>query len=88
MKVIYKYKVPGSNTKFTLTLPVGAEVLTVQKQGLDINMWVLQIAGPAKLEERNFRVIGTGYPFDENLKYVGTVPELGGALIWHYFEVL
>lgn len=88
MKVIYKYKVPGSNTKFTMTLPVGAEVLTVQKQGLDINMWVLQIAGPAKLEERNFRVIGTGHPFDENLKYVGTVQELEGALVWHYFEVL
>ena len=88
MKIIYKYKVPGSNTKFTVTLPVGAKILTVQKQGLDINMWVLQIAGLAKLEERHFKVVGTGHSFDENLKYIGTVQEFYGALVWHYFEVL
>lgn len=88
MKVVYKYRVPNSNNRFAITLPVGAEVLTVQKQGLDINMWVLQTTELAKLEERNFRVVGTGHPFDENLKYVGTVQELDGILVWHYFEVL
>ena len=88
MKIIYKYKVPGSNTEFVITLPVGAEILTVQKQGLNINMWVLQTTKSTKFEERKFRVVGTGHPFDENLKYVGTVQELEGALVWHYFEVL
>ena len=91
MKVIYKYKTDSANSNslyFRLTLYVGAEVLTVQRQGLDTYFWILHDTKETKLQERNFKKIGTGQVFEGNCKYIGTVQELSGALIWHYFEVL
>lgn len=91
MKVIYKYKADSPNSNsiyFRLTLYVGAEVLAVQIQGVDTYFWVLHDNKETKLQERNFKKVATGQLFEDNCKYVGTVQELSGALVWHYFEIL
>jgi hypothetical protein len=92
MQVIYKYIVDSQSMHqhiFAVTLPLEAKVLTVQKQGENTCMWVLQnLQGNGPFQERRFVKIGTGQPVAENYKYIGTVQEMGGALIWHYFEVL
>lgn len=92
MKVVYKYIVDSQSMHqhiFVVTLPLGAEILTVQKQREQTCMWVLQdLQGNGSFQERRFVKIGTGQPVADNYKYIGTVQELEGALIWHYFEVL
>ena len=91
MQVVYKYIVGTPNTNqvlFQMTLPVGAQVLTVQNQGANTCMWVLQDLKGNQFQERRFVIVGTGQPVAENYKYIGTIQEMGGALIWHYFEVL
>ena len=92
MKVVYKYIVDSQSMHqpiFAVTLPLGAEVLTVQKQGEQTCMWVLQdFQDNGPFQERRFVKIGTGQPVADTYKYVGTVQELDGALIWHYFEIL
>ena len=41
------------------------------------------------MELRTFLVKGTGHPLpDRGLRYVGTVQEAGGRLVWHVFEQL
>lgn len=86
---IFKYQF-STNDGFTIQMPAGATVLTVQlQQGIPC-IW-------AKLDPqqpnvaRHFRVFGTGHNFvegAESLRYVGTYQEYGGSLIWHLFECL
>ena len=88
MQVVYKYLANTGDTTL-LMLPQGAKILTVQKQGTQICFWVLQYAGQAPTQTRRILKVGTGHTFDDTkqYEYIGTVQELEGALIWHYFEV-
>ena len=91
MRVVYKYIVgtPSVNQViFQMTLPVEAEVLTIQNQGENTCMWVLQNLRGNQFQERKFVILGTGQPVAENYKYISTIQEAGGALVWHYFEML
>lgn len=90
MRVIWKYPVPIVDT-FALEMPKGAEVLTVQVQGGDAQMWALLDPDRPKVE-RCFRLLGTGHPLgvgevsDRFGRYVGTFQIAGGSLVWHLFE--
>lgn len=87
---IWKYEVP-INDHFTLSLPVGAEPLTVQVQAGDPQMWILLDETETIYTDRKFRVAGTGHPIQEpreSLHYVSTFQLAGGQLIFHVFEVI
>ena len=90
MKVIYKYPVPIVD-RFSLNLPRGAQVLSVQMQYDNPQMWVLQDTNtdvPPK--PRKFAVFGTGHqiPADLSLHHLGTIQMVDGALVWHVFEIM
>lgn len=70
----------------TLWMPQNARVLHVGVQQGGAHLWVL--CNPkAPTEERLFRIVGTGHPFDGNGHYLGTVFLHDGALVLHVFEV-
>lgn len=84
-KTIFKYHVPIED-EFTIKMPAHAQILCVQTQGDQGKIWALVNPEFAQ-EERNFRLLGTGHPFDdEKLQYVGSFQQRGGALVWHLFE--
>ena len=81
---IWKYAVPVEDM-FTQAMPRGAKVLAVQVQNDDPQMWALVNEDEPPCE-RVFRVVGTGYPVEMGLEYVGTFQLYGGRLVFHLFE--
>ena len=85
MKTIYKWTLtPGSTD---LHMPTGAQVLTVQMQGTQPQLWALVDPKQPK-EWRTFDIFGDGNPVpnDPLLIYVATFQMDGGSLVWHVFE--
>ena len=86
MKRIYKYPVPITD-KFTLELPIDADILAFQTQGDTPCIWAL--IDPEVAEETvNFRLFGTAHTIEDadTLEYIGTTQMAGGALVWHLFK--
>jgi len=83
MKTIYKYPFEIVDA-FTLTLPVTAQILTVQLQGEVPVLWAL-LDNREEVSFRNFRIFGTGHtlPDRDDLTYVGTIQTKN--LVWHVF---
>ncbi len=87
MKTIWKFPVFGPN-RYTTSMPAGAEILSVQKQGDAVQMWAL-VDPKQPGELRAFQCFGTGHPVPdaEIIAHLGTVQFDGGDLIFHVFEV-
>ncbi len=85
MQTIYKYPVPVQD-EFVVDMPIGAEVLAVQIQGGEAQMWAL-VETDRPMSKRTFYVRGTGNDYSKQLKgaYVGTFQT--GRFVWHLFEV-
>jgi len=85
-KTVYKYGVEIED-EFTVHLPQGAEILTVQIQHGRPFMWAL-VDPSARPESRRFRLAGTGHPINNGaLTYINTFQIEGGMLIFHLFEI-
>lgn len=84
-KTIWKYPVPVTDT-FSLDLPEGSTILTVQVQFGHPNIWV-KVQPDAEKVTRKFRVYGTGHDIDQEGEYIGTFPMSGEQLVFHLFEV-
>lgn len=71
-----------------IEMPIGAQILTIQKQQNDVCIWAL-VNPENNTEKRKFETIGTGWEIvqPEKRKYITTLQEMGGSLIWHYFEI-
>ena len=85
MKTIYKYSLTPDGT---LDLPRGAEVLTVEAQGLTIQLWA-KIDTEAATEPRRFVTFGAGMEIDahlEPMRFIGT--SFLGSLVFHTFELV
>jgi hypothetical protein len=84
MKTIHKWTLtPGSTD---LHMPEGANVLTVQMQGDQPQLWAL--VDPAQPKTwRTFEIHGAGHSLPENPgEYVATFQMDGGELVLHVFE--
>lgn len=87
MNTIYKYLVQPGLT--WLRLPAGAEFLTVQVQHNEPQMW-FQLDPEEKLaDKRCFQAVATGEVFESKPtdKYLGTFQLMGGAIVFHLYEV-
>lgn len=84
MKRIYKYPLVLGDTQ--IDLREDAQVLAVQTQAGLPQLWAL-VDDDADMKRVPLRIYGTGHeaPDAENLNYVGTFQQAGGALIWHVF---
>lgn len=82
---IYKYPLAVTDRQ-ELTMPEGAEILTVQTQGGEPMLWArVNRAAPSSV--RTFITHGTGHAVDdEAYRYVGTYQLHGGELVFHVFE--
>ena len=87
MKTIYKYPIEVTDEQ-TLTLPVNAQILTVQTQWDSPCLWAMIDPEEKQTEQVAIRVYGTGQPVSdsENLTYIGTVQMLSGQLVFHIFR--
>ncbi len=83
---IWKYPLPLSVGELTIKMPRDSKVLTVQVQHDRPCLWVM-VDPESPLEERIFRVFGTGQEIstDSRLHYVGTWQR--NAFVWHLFGV-
>lgn len=86
MKVVHKYRI-GDGEEFTLHAPRGAEFLSVQVQGPDVQVWA-RVDPEAEKVLFKFAVVGTGHylkPFACSAPFIGTFQLQGGALVFHLF---
>jgi hypothetical protein len=86
METIWKYKIT-SIPDFEISLPLGANVLSIQMQNDYPTLWVL-VDPSQPYEVRKFFKVGTGWPI-RNMsatKFIATIQKDG--LVWHYFEQL
>lgn len=85
MRRIWKYQVIPERA-ISIEMPLGAQVLTVQAQRDEINVWAL-VDPEAPRVWRRFRLIGTGHIIQDGaLQYIGTFQLDCGALVFHLFE--
>lgn len=71
----------------TVEMPIGAQILDVQRQGMLISMWA--ICDPDALKEaRKFAIYSTGLWLPENPgKYIATFQWIPENLVFHVFEI-
>lgn len=89
MKTIWKFGLKIADHQ-EVTMPVGAEILAVQWQGDRLFMWAI-VDSRAEREQRRFHVFGTGHGLPNGVRaehHIGTVQQMGGALVWHVFEAV
>ena len=84
MRTIWKYQIEEKD-KFTISMPIGAEIIRVQtKIGIPF-IWAL-VDTEKEFEDREFEIYGTGYLIkDSNNKYIGSF-YLREDFIFHLFE--
>ena len=84
MKTIFKYPLSVTDTQ-VLKMPKNADVFSAQFQGEQLCVWGL-VDTEAELEDREFRIFGTGQPFEVlgMFRFVDTVQQ-GDYFVWHVF---
>lgn len=83
-KQVWKFSVPVQDGNFIYQLPKGAQFLSAQNQGSELqSWWLVDLAEPA-LELRAFRIFGTGHPVPSEYVYLATVQQ--DRFVWHLFE--
>lgn len=90
MKTIYKYSFEVTD-EFVIEMPEGARILAVQAQYDYPHVWAT-VDTDLPMEERKFRILGTGKPIGinntEELVYIGTFQLHKGTFVGHLFEVI
>lgn len=85
MKTIWKYTLHVANAQ-SIKIPKNAEMLTVQMQGGEPQLWVLVDPEETKVDVI-IEIYGTGHPINkEKLEYINTFQE--GDLVFHVFKKL
>jgi hypothetical protein len=99
MKTIWKFStlIEGQKRqfkeKFTLQMPMGAEILTIQTDEKNNHPTIWALVDPqAEMEDRFFELYGTGHSIYEDMgierKYIGTYQYQRGEFVGHIFERL
>ena len=83
MKTIFKYPLSVTDTQ-VLKMPKNADVFSAQFQGNQLCVWGL-VDTEAELEDREFRIFGTGHPFEVSGKFRFVDTAQQGPLVWHVF---
>lgn len=88
-KTIWKFDLGEIADRYVISMPKGAEVLTLQLQRKLPCIWVL-VDPQAEKEDRVFEIFGTGHVIDYSegaeRKYIGTFLIYGDDLVFHLFE--
>jgi len=90
MKRVFKYDIKGG--VHTMSLPAGAQVLSVQHQETIptemAQLWALVDDEETEYEIRSFLIAGTGHSISHKIKsFINTFKMADDRLIFHVFEV-
>lgn len=88
MKRVYKYPLDIQD-EVVVMMPKGARVLSVQVQSGRPCLWAAVDPSEITLEERWFRIAGTGHPIQDDVVdgFIGTIQMYDGRLVFHVFEM-
>lgn len=89
MKTIYKYPLKIQD-KQIVSMPIGAQILSVQVQGEVVCIWAL-VEPRLPKREIEFQMLGTGHDaghINANYLHIGTVQLDNGKLVFHVFRYL
>jgi hypothetical protein len=84
MKAIYKYALQPVELQ-TLSLPMNAEILSVQNKDGHLFLWALSDVAETVEEDREIWFVGTGQKFSEREKYKFLETVMVGGYVWHVF---
>lgn len=83
---IWKYQLEITDDQ-VISMPTGAEILTVQMQNGKPCLWALVDPNEETKTYRLIQIYGTGNPIpDGNRRYISTIQIFNGDLIFHVFE--
>ncbi len=88
MLTVYKYPIPVEGY-FSLDLPRGAKILTIQAQYDEPVLWAL-VSPELPNEIRQFRLAWTGHQIkepEESLHFIGTFQLIKDNFTGHLFEL-
>lgn len=87
-KVVYKYGVTvAAMGTLPVELPIGAEILRVDKQQGDVVLWALVDTEVERTESVDICVVGTGQPLPKgDWKFVNTFLLMEGSFVFHVFR--
>ncbi len=87
-KTIWKFPLIVTTWQ-NITMPIGAEILTVQIQNEEPCLWAL-VNPKAETESRRIGMFGTGtsvsYDMRASRKYISTLQMKNGLFVLHVFE--
>lgn len=92
MKTVWKYPLPPGETEdeFGLEIPAPAEIVAFGETAPGVPaIWALVDPEAPPVVVR-LRIAGTGHPLPDVIQggyHRGTAITLGGALVWHLFEL-
>lgn len=88
MKKIYKFEIPVMDV-FTVNMPAGAKILTVQTQFNKPVIWAL-VDTEESYYGKAFQLFGTGQTIEdaEGRRYIGTFQLDAGNFVGHLFEII
>jgi hypothetical protein len=85
VKAIWKYPLKVEAQQ-TIEMPIGAEILCVQRQGEHACLWA-KVAPGGWPTKRTIVIHPTGLEFEEYPgRYIGTFQTQDGLYVWHVFE--
>lgn len=82
-KVVYKY--PVTFGPQIIEMPKDAEILTVQLQRGEPQLWAL-VDPKLPVKHRLITIVGTGQSVQGNVRYIGTFQLEYGNFVFHAFE--
>jgi hypothetical protein len=87
-QVVWKFPLDVADVQ-DVSIPKGAQLLTVQSQGTNVCLWAFCDPGAEKVK-RYICILGTGHeaPDYGALNYISTFELHGGALVFHAFEIV
>ena len=88
MKTIWKYDYLPLQDEFSLEMPKGAQILTLQLQNDEATIWAL-VEPTATQVKRKFAWVGTGHSREIEIfkQYIGTIQVCEGKLVFHLFDL-
>jgi len=89
MKTVWKYTLSLEDEQI-VKVPLGAELLSVQTQYGEVQLWALVDDAETVCVNAKIIVHGTGHPADDvaGMKFLGTFQGLNGAFVGHCWGIV
>lgn len=86
MKTIWKFPLAVTGAQ-TVSIPLPAQVLTVQPQGDSVCLWA-EVDPEGRPADVEIVIVGTGHEMPpRRMRYINTFQLRGGSLVFHAYEV-